>query len=140
MRLKDIVNFSQPVKVPGDATVEQALVAMMENKVDSILVDRSSRSDAYGIVTKWDLVEGPIAHGMDLGTTPVMEFARKPLVSVNNLELDIQWVAKKMANERVSKLAVFDGENFLGFVADTDVLRAAVEHAKSSGSREGGKA
>lgn len=137
MKLKDIVNFSQPVKVPRDATVEQALVAMMENKVDSLLVDRASMSDAYGIVTKWDLVEGPIAHGMDVSTTPVIDFARKPLVSVNNLELDIRWVAKKMANEKVSKLAVFDGENFLGFVADTDVLKAAAEQARSaSGKRE----
>jgi len=140
MKLKDIVNFSQPVKVPGDSTVEQALVAMMENKVDSLLIDRSSRSDAYGIVTKWDLVEGPIAHGMDLGATPVIEFARKPLVSVNNLELDIQWVAKKMANEKVSKLAVFDRENFLGFVADTDVLGAAVEQARHEVHKKGAKA
>ncbi|MBN1678153.1 MAG: CBS domain-containing protein [Candidatus Thermoplasmatota archaeon] len=132
MELRDIINRSSPVRIAPDATAAQALVTMIENKTDFLLVDRSGYSDAYGIVTRWDIVEGPIAHGADLNTTPVMDYARKPLVVMNNLDLELRWVAKKMSNENVSKIAVFDKEEFLGFVSDVDIMKAfASKEAKA---------
>ncbi len=132
MELRDIVSDSKHVKIKSSATVSDALVSMIENKTDFLLIDRDEPSDAYGIVTRWDLVEGPIAHGVDLATTSIMAYARKPLVVMNNLDLDVRWVAKKMANEGVSKVAVFDGENFLGFISDVDVLKAVAHRSKKS--------
>lgn len=132
MELRDIVSRSSPVKIAPDATVGQALVTMIENKTDFLLVDRAGYSDSYGIVTRWDLVEGPIAHGVDLNSAPVTDYARKPLVVMNNLDLDLRWVAKKMANENVSKIAVFDGDEFLGFISDVDIMKAIV----SKGSKQ----
>lgn len=126
MELRDIISRSSPVKIPPDATVGHALVTMIENKTDFLLVDRSGYNDAYGIVTRWDIVEGAIAQGADLSTTPVMNYARKPLVVMNNLDLDLRWVARKMANENVSKIAVFDREEFLGFISDVDIMKAIV--------------
>ncbi len=90
------------MKIKSSATVSDALVSMIENKTDFLLIDREDPSDAYGIVTRRDLVEGPIAHGVDLATASIMAYARKPLVVMNNLDLDVRWVAKKMANEGVS--------------------------------------
>ena len=101
-----------------------ALVSMIENKTDYLLVDRSGPHDAYGIVTRWDIVVEGIAKGRDLTKTNVLDIARKPLVVMNNLDLDIRWVARKMANEGVSKIAVFDKEDFLGFISDVDIMRA----------------
>lgn len=124
MELRDIVSDSRHVTIKSTATVSDALVTMIENKIDFLLIDRNAPDDAYGIVTRWDIVEGPIARGLDLNTTSIMEFARKPLVVMNNLDLDVRWVAKKMANEGVSKIAVFDGERFLGFISDVDILKA----------------
>jgi len=124
VELRDIVSRSSPVKIAPDATVGQALVTMIENKTDFLLVDRAGYSDAFGIITRWDIVEGPIAHGADLDSAPVLDYARKPLVVMNNLDLDLRWVAKKMANEDVSKIAVFSGEEFLGFISDIDIMRA----------------
>lgn len=132
MELRDIVNRSSPVKIAPDATIGQALVTMIENKTDFLLVDRTGYSDAYGIVTRWDIVEGPIAQGVDLNSVPVTQYARKPLVVMNNLDLDLRWVAKKMANENVSKIAVFQGDEFLGFISDVDIMRAII----SKGSKE----
>ena len=125
MELRDIISGSVPARIKSDATVADALVAMMERKTDYVLVDRSGPSDAYGIVTQWDIVEKAIAKGDDITMTAAVSVARKPLVVTNNMDLDLRWVAKKMADEGVSRLAVFDKENFLGFVSDLDVLRAA---------------
>lgn len=138
MELRDIIGASNPVRISPTSSVGDALVSMMENKTDYILVDRSNSNDAYGIVTRWDIVERVIAEGKDLDKTPVLDCARKPLVVMNNLNLDIRWVAKKMANENVSKVAVFDKENFLGFVSDVDLLKAVNARAKAGKKKGGG--
>lgn len=132
MILRDIVKASDPVKVGPDSKASDALIAMMENKTDFVLVDRTGPDDAYGLLTRWDIVQKAVAEGRDLQQVPVIELARKPLVVTNNLELDLRWVAKKMAEENVSKLAVFDKENFLGFVSDVDIIRAAIGKTPSA--------
>ena len=124
MELRDIISGSQPVRIPPDATVADALIAMAENKTDYVIVDRTGIDDAYGMITRWDIVVGPIANGSDLTKAPALSCARKPVVVMNNLDLDLRWVARKMANEGVSKIMVFDRENFLGSVSDVDVLKA----------------
>lgn len=129
MELRDIISGSVPTKIKSDATVAEALAAMMERKTDYVLVDREGPNDAYGIVMRWDIVEKAIAEGEDITKTSAVSIARKPLVVTNNMDLDLRWVAKKMADEGVSKLAVFDRENFVGFVSDLDVLAAVVKKA-----------
>lgn len=132
MELRDIVSDSRHVKIKSSASVGDALVTMIENKIDFLLIDRDEPNDAYGVVTRWDLVEGPIAHGKNLASTSIMEYARKPLVVMNNLDLDVKWVAKKMANEGVSKIAVFDGESFIGFISDVDILKAVASKSRKA--------
>jgi signal-transduction protein with cAMP-binding, CBS, and nucleotidyltransferase domain len=126
MELRDLISGSKPIKIQPSATASDALVSMMENKTDYLLVDRATPNDAYGIITRWDIVAGVIANGRDLASTSVLDVARKPLVVMNNLDLDFRWAAKKMTNEGVSRIAVFDKESFLGFVSDVDILRAIV--------------
>jgi CBS domain-containing protein len=132
MELRDMLGSSSPVRISPDATVGDALVSMIENKTDFLLIDRRNQNDSYGIVSRWDIVEGAIANGLDLATSPITDFARKPLVVMNNLNLDIRWVAKKMTNERISKIAVFDGERFLGFISDVDILRVVAARTKQA--------
>jgi len=126
VELRDVVGRSSPVKIPSAATASDALISMITNKTDYLLVDRSGPHDAYGVVTRRDLIVEGIANGRDLSSTPVLELARKPLVVMNNLDLDIRWVAKKMTDEGISKIAVFDKEKFLGFISDVDIMRAVV--------------
>ncbi len=137
MELRDIVSGSRPVRIPPDATVADALVTMAENKTDYVIVDRTGIDDAYGIIFRWDIVVGPIAEGKILSEIPALSCARKPVVVMHNLDLDIRWVAKKMANENVSKIMVFEGENFLGSVSDIDILRAVAGAGAAEGAKGG---
>ncbi len=139
MELRKILGDSHHVKISPDATIGEALVSMVENKTDFLLIDRKGPNDSYGIITRWDLVEGAVANGVDFATTPVLNFARKPLVVMNNLDLDIRWAAKKMANENVSKIAVFDKDDFLGFISDVDILKAVSTKSKAVGKPKGEK-
>ncbi|HUV60831.1 MAG TPA: CBS domain-containing protein [Thermoplasmata archaeon] len=137
MELRDIVSGSRPVRIPSDATVADALVAMAESKTDFVIVDRTGIDDAYGIIFRWDIVVGPIADGETLSELPALSCARKPVVVMHNLDLDVQWVAKKMANENVSKIMVFEGEHFLGSVSDIDVLKAVALVGSDNGKKGG---
>lgn len=137
MELRDIVSGSRPVRIPPDATVADALVTMAENKTDYVIVDRTGIDDAYGIIFRWDIVVGPIAEGKTLSEIPALSCARKPVVVMHNLDLDVRWVAKKMANENVSKIMVFEGENFLGSVSDIDILRAVAGVGAAEGAKGG---
>ena len=137
MELRDIAGKSRPVRILPSATASEALVSMIENKSDYLLVDRAYPNDAYGIVTRWDIVERGVSEGLDLSKTPVLELARKPLVVLNNLDLDVRWVAKKMSNEGVSKIAVFDRDTFLGFISDVDILKAVAEKTDSKKEAKG---
>jgi CBS domain-containing protein len=139
LELRKILGDSHHVKISPDATIGEALVSMVENKTDFLLIDRKGPNDSYGIITRWDLVEGAVANGVDFATTPVLNFARKPLVVMNNLDLDIRWAAKKMANENVSKIAVFDKDDFLGFISDVDILKAVSTKSKAVGKPKGEK-
>jgi signal-transduction protein with cAMP-binding, CBS, and nucleotidyltransferase domain len=130
VELRDIVGLSRPVKITSTSTAGEALISMIENKTDYLLIDRSGPNDSYGIITRRDIVVGAVAEGRDLSSTTALEIARKPLVVMNNLDLDLRWVAKKMANEGISKIAVFDKENFLGFISDIDILKAVATKAK----------
>lgn len=133
MQLRDIISGAVPARVKSDASIAEALVAMMERKTDYVLVDRIGPNDAYGMVTMWDIVEKAIAEGSDITQVLAVSIARKPLVVTNNMDLDLRWVAKKMADEGVSKLAVFDRENFVGFVSDLDILAAAAKKTPKEG-------
>jgi len=137
LELRDIAGKSRPVRILPSATASEALVSMIENKSDYLLVDRAYPNDAYGIVTRWDIVERGVSEGLDLSKTPVLELARKPLVVLNNLDLDVRWVAKKMSSEGVSKIAVFDRDTFLGFISDVDILKAVAEKADSKKEAKG---
>jgi CBS domain-containing protein len=136
MKLREIISGSKPVRIPPDATVADALVTMAENKTDYVIVDRQGIDDAYGMITRWDIVVGPIAEGKDLSEIPALSCARKPVVIMNNLDLEARWVAKKMANENVPKIMVFDREDFLGSVSDVDVLRAVASMASKGAEKE----
>ncbi len=136
MELREIISGSKPVRIPPDATVADALVTMAENKTDSVIVDRRGIDDAFGMITRWDIVVGPIAEGEDLSELPALSCARKPVVVMNNLDLEARWVAKKMANENVSKIMVFDRDEFLGSVSDVDVLRAVAAKASRRTEKE----
>ena len=139
MELRDVISGSRPEMLPPESTVADALVAMAENKTDFVIVDRTGIDDAYGIISRWDIVVGPIADGKNLLEMPALSCARKPVVVMNNLDVDIRWVAKRMANENVSKIIVFDKEDFIGVVSDVDLIRAVSSKGMPAKDEGGGQ-
>jgi signal-transduction protein with cAMP-binding, CBS, and nucleotidyltransferase domain len=120
--LKDIVKTFELPMIERDSTASAAIKMMMEQSRWSLLVPRKNKSDAYGIVTKKDIITKVVAEGKDPSRVKVKDIMSKPLVILTNLSLDIRWVAKAMANSEISTIAVFEKGDFYGYVTEACIL------------------
>lgn len=139
MELRDILGKPPTVVLKADMTALDAITAMVENKVRSVLIDRDDAQDAYGIITTRDIINDVIAHGLEPAQVRLRDVCSKPLVVANNLDIDLRWVAKKMANEGVARLAVFEGGDLKCIVSDVDILKAVAEELKGEGGKGSGR-
>jgi predicted transcriptional regulator len=131
--LKDVVKTFEFPMIERDASVSRAIQMMLDRNRYSLLVPRQNKSDAYGIITKKDIISKTIAEGKDPDKVKVKDIMSKPLVILTNLSLDLRWVAKAMANSGVSTIAVFDKGDFYGYVTDACILEGvynAIRRAK----------
>jgi predicted transcriptional regulator len=124
MELRDILGAPPSIILKTGSTAMDAISAMVENGVGSVLIDRDDPQDSFGIVTTKDIINDVIAKGLEPPEVLLRDICSKPLVVANNLDIDIRWVAKKMANEGVARLAVYDGGNLKCLVSDIDILKA----------------
>jgi predicted transcriptional regulator len=95
---------------------------MLEENKFTLLVPRRTRNDAYGIITKKDIIVKVVAEGKDPSKVKVKDVMSRPLVILTNLSLDLRWVAKAMSNSGVSTIAVFDKGDFYGYVTEACIL------------------
>ena len=113
--------------IDGSATVAAALQKMRERKVSSLIVNRRDASDAWGIITKKDIVTKVIDPGptrRNLSSTKVHEVMSKPLVTVSP-GLAIRYCVRLMNHAGVTRAPVFDGKEIVGILSFTDVFNNA---------------
>lgn len=136
MQLKDILGGPQPIFIDKDASALDAISAMVENGVSSVIVNRADVNDAYGLLTVTDIINDVIAYGLDPSIVRADDISSKPLIAANNLDLDLRWVAKKMANEGISQLAIFDAGELKCIVTDIDILNAIAKELQEKPARK----
>jgi predicted transcriptional regulator len=127
MQLRDILGEPPSITLKTSSTAMDAISAMVENGIRSVLIDRDDPQDSFGIVTTKDIINDVIAKGLEPSQVLLRDICSKPLVVANNLDIDIKWAAKKMANEGVVRLAVYDGGNLKCLVSDVDILKAVAK-------------
>jgi len=113
--------------ISSSATVAEALRRMKEQKVSSLIVERRNKNDAYGIITKADVVTKVIDAGpkrKNLSHTKVFHIMSKPLVTVSP-GLAIKYCTRVMKKSGVSRVPVFDGKQIVGILSVTDIFNHA---------------
>jgi signal-transduction protein with cAMP-binding, CBS, and nucleotidyltransferase domain len=110
--------------VEQDCTVADAVAKMADRGVGSLIVKRTEPSEPYGIVTRQDVLFKVIAEGKDLSKVKVKEIMSSPVHILNNVDLDVRYAAKAMANAGVTNLAIFNKGDFYGFLSSTDIIDA----------------
>jgi len=120
------VMTKEVVTIDGSATVAEAVQKMRELKVSSMVVERRGVEDAYGIITRKDVVSKVLSPGKRLEDVKVFEVMSKPLVMVSP-GLELKYCARLMATAGVRRAPVFDGKEIIGILSNTDIFHAAAE-------------
>lgn len=111
------------VYIDGDKSVADAIRLMREKKVSSLIVNRREHEDAWGIVTRKDVVTRVVDPGKDPVDVKVHEIMTKPIVTVSP-SLAIKYCARLMNHTGVRRAVVFDGKEIVGILSNTDILNA----------------
>ncbi|MBF8294797.1 MAG: domain containing protein [Bacteroidetes bacterium] len=111
------------VTIEGKDTVADAIRLMREKKVSSLLVNRRGQEDAWGIVTRKDVVNKIVDPGKNPKEVKVFEIMTKPLLMVSP-GLTLKYCSRLFHNAGVRRAPVFDGKNIVGILSNTDIFNA----------------
>ncbi len=112
--------------IDGIATVDEALKLMRKRRIKSLVVNRRTESDAYGIVTLYDIVNKVITTGKQLDITNVCDIMCKPLVTVSE-GLQIKYAAKLMAQFDIKRAVIIKDGELIGIVSMEDIVYSILD-------------
>ncbi|SEP14073.1 NADP-dependent isocitrate dehydrogenase [Aquisalimonas asiatica] len=120
----DLMN-PNPVSVPAETNVEDAMHLMREKRISSVIV-RPGDDGQWGIMTQRDVLARIVQPSRRPNTVKVGEVASKPLVTVP-VDMTLQECAEKMGGSNIRRCAVTDKDQEpIGIISDTDIF-ASVE-------------
>jgi CBS domain-containing protein len=120
LRARDIMQV-ELATVLSELTVRDAAALMRHNGVRSLIVEKESDDDAYGIITYADIVNKVLALGMDPAEVRVDEIMTKPLIVVNPA-WKVETVAQLFAHNNIGHAPVVDDNKIIGIISMTDLI------------------
>ena len=109
--------------IDGSETANSAIAMMRQKKVSSLVVNRRTHEDAWGIVTRKDIVGKIVDPGQDPKTVKVHEIMTKPVIMVSP-GLALKYCARLFHNAGIRRAPVFDGKEIVGIISNTDIFNA----------------
>jgi len=107
--------------VRTDDSVHAAVLKMNKFQIGSVIVTNSGR--AVGIITERNILERIVEPRLDPGTIWAKDIMSSPLVTVDPNDA-VEEAAKIMAQKRIKKLPVVEGDKIVGVVSTSDIVRA----------------
>jgi CBS domain-containing protein len=127
MLVKEIMTPKEKlVCVSPMATVRESMKVMREHKVRSVIVEKTSPSGAYGLVTFKNILQSIVAQDGDIDLLNVYDIANTPAVSVST-ELDVKYAARMMVTNSIKRLLVIDNNELQGILTMTDIITILME-------------
>lgn len=112
-----------PVTVPPDTTVMEALQIMAEKNIGSIMV---MNGDTYqGIITERDYSRKVMLKGKSSTDTKVAEIMSTGLPSVKPSD-SIEHCMELMTNQNIRYMPVFEGNKLTGIISMSDVVKETI--------------
>ncbi len=107
--------------VDGMMTVAEVIKTMKHKQNKSIIVDRRTDHDEYGIVLLNDIATEVLAKDRSPERVNVYEIMTKPVVSVDP-EMDIRYCARLFKRLGLSRAPVIENRQVIGIVSLTDLV------------------
>jgi len=127
MLVKEVMTpKNQLISVSPMAPVREALKLMREHKVRSVVVEKSTPSGAYGLLTFKNILQSIVAEDGDIDLLNVYDIANMPAVSVSAV-MDVKYAAKMMVQNSIKRLLVIDNNELQGILTMTDIIGILME-------------
>lgn len=107
--------------VRTDDSVHAAVLKMNKFQIGSVIVTNNGR--AVGIITERNILERIVEPRLDPATIWAKDIMSSPLVTVDPNDT-VDEAAKIMAQKRIKKLPVVDGDKVVGVISTSDIVRA----------------
>ena len=119
-RVSDVMTQNYAL-VQGTITVAEALRLMRDRKMKSLIVDKRTADDEYGIVLVADIAKAVLAKSRAPERCNVYEIMAKPVLSVHP-DMKIRYCARLFQNFGISTAPVIDVEGKIRGVVTYDEL------------------
>ncbi len=127
MLVKEVMTQKEKlITVSPMATVREALQLMREHKVRSVVVEKTSHSGAYGLVTFKNILQSIVAEDGDIDLLNVYDIANTPAISVS-AGLEMKYAARMMVTSSIKRLLVIDNNELQGILTMTDIISILME-------------
>lgn len=121
VRISDLM-VSGVKTIDGLATISEAMSAMKEHNVSSLVVDRRHGDDELGVITVRDIAREVIATNRSPDRVNVYEIMSKPVLTVR-AQMQARYAARLLVHFGISRTLVVDDEgNPLGIVTLRDMV------------------
>ncbi len=108
------------------AKLREAMELMRDHKVKSVVVEKQSPNDAYGIVTYTMLLRTIVQEEGDVDLINVYDVARKPALAVPR-QLEIRHATAMMLQLDIKRLIVTSDNELQGILTMNDIIGAILE-------------
>ena len=120
LRVKDLMQ--KDVKVVDKSTpIKEAAKMMREFGVSSLIVEPDEEGDAFGIITRKDIIEAIVAEAFDGTMMLVDDVMTQPAITVNT-GFSIYNCQQLMRMAAVRRLPVVEGANVVGILSNSDIF------------------
>lgn len=127
MLVKDMMSKNNLVLISPMAPVRDALKLMKDQKIKSLVVDKTRPSDAYGLLTYKNILYSIIANDGDIDLLRVYDICTKPAYQVSE-GLDSKYAVELMVRSAVKRLLVIDNNEIKGILTMTDIMDNYLEN------------
>ncbi len=119
-RISDIMQKSVKT-ISKKASLEKAVAVMHELEVSCLIIEPDNDLDAYGVITRKDVVEALLIDAQDDFNYLVEDVMSKPAITVGgNLSILNCLSMMRMAGTR--RLPVLEGTKLIGIISNTDIF------------------
>lgn len=128
LQVRDVMqtNFDT---VEGKETVSNALLAMQYPESGLLIVKKRSDDDEYGVVLMSDIASDILASDRSPERVNIYEIMIKPALSVR-ANMNIRYCARLFKRFGISKAPVFDGDEVVGVVSNTDMVMKCLDNCR----------
>lgn len=123
--VEELMNH-EVITISPMAKLREAMQLMRQHRIKSVVVEKQSPGDAYGIVTYTMLLRAIIEEEGDVDLINVYDVAAKPALAVPR-QLEIRHATTLMLAIGVKRLIVTSDNELVGILTMNDIVDAILE-------------